>query len=66
MSAPRGAGRRLTVAGARAMGELLELHTPHAHVPELCRECLTDYPCRTRQLLDVITGTPAPTQEGSP
>jgi hypothetical protein len=53
-------------AGARALEELLELHTPawsSSHT--LCRECLTPFPCRSRRLADIIAGTPAPPQEGS-
>ena len=61
------AGKRITVAGARAVGELFELHTPYeTATPATCRECLTAHPCRTRRLLDVIAGTPAPPEEGSP
>lgn len=52
-----------TDAGARALEELLELHS--SGLVRLCRECLTPHPCRSRQLAEVIAGTPAPPEEGS-
>lgn len=67
MTATPGAGKRITVAGARALGALLALHTPlELAGGPMCRECLTAHPCRTVQLAHTIAGVPAPTQEGSP
>lgn len=49
---------------ARALAELLELHTPSPLVP-MCRECLMPAPCPTRRLLEVVAGTTTPPEEGS-
>jgi hypothetical protein len=50
------------VAGARALDELLDLHT-ESQVTELCRECLLPAPCRTLELARIIAGETAPGQE---
>lgn len=47
-----------------ALDELLDLHTP-SPVTRLCRECITEHPCCTRQLAELVAGiTPTP-EEGS-
>jgi hypothetical protein len=42
------------VRGARALDELLDLHD--VTVGRLCRECLVEWPCRTKQLASIIAG----------
>lgn len=55
--------RAEAVAGARALDELLELHS--APLVRLCRECLIPFPCRTRRLLEVVAGVPTPPEDAS-
>lgn len=50
-------------AGARALDELLELHSEA--LVGLCRECITPAPCQTRRLLDVVAGTPTTPKDES-
>lgn len=60
---PTSPARVDAVAGARALDELLELHS--RSLVRFCRECLLEYPCRTRRLLEVVAGTPTPPEDGS-
>lgn len=53
------------IAGARALDELLELHR-EASIGRLCLECLTEYPCRTRRLAEVVAGTATPREDTAP
>lgn len=42
--------------GARALDELLDLHRPGEVAVALCRECMTEHPCRTLRLARTIAG----------
>lgn len=56
------AQRAAAVAGARALDDLLELHSA-SQITELCRECLMPAPCPTLKLARIIAGETAPTEQ---